>query len=54
LDKTIRIWNTAGVLLREFNGHNGGVNSVSFSSDGKRIVSGGSDKAIRMWSLDIK
>ncbi|KIK14898.1 hypothetical protein PISMIDRAFT_342730 [Pisolithus microcarpus 441] len=30
-------------------GHTGRVNSVGFSSDGKRIVSGSSDKTVRIW-----
>ena len=32
--------------------HNGAVNSVSFSPDGKTIVSASSDKTIKLWSLD--
>ena len=36
-------------------GHNRSVTSVSFSPDGKRIVSGGYDKTVKVWdssSLD--
>ena len=32
-------------------GHSESVHSVSFSPDGKRIVSGGSDKTIKVWDI---
>jgi WD40 repeat protein len=37
------------VLQRILKGHTGGVNSVAFSPDGAHIVSGSSDKTIRIW-----
>lgn len=30
-------------------GHSGGISSVSISSDGKRIVTGGNDKLAMIW-----
>ena len=30
-------------------GHSGGVNSVSFSPDGKRIASGSFDRTVKVW-----
>jgi len=33
-------------------GHSASVNSVAFSSDGKRIVSGSDDKLILIWNTD--
>ncbi|REJ95254.1 MAG: hypothetical protein DWQ34_06545 [Planctomycetota bacterium] len=39
-------------LLMEFQGHRGSVASAAFSSDGKRIVSGGSDSTVRVWNVE--
>lgn len=35
--------------LQVLNGHTGWVKSVSFSTDGTRIVSGSYDKSVRVW-----
>ncbi|KIJ42176.1 hypothetical protein M422DRAFT_171603 [Sphaerobolus stellatus SS14] len=49
---TIRIWNThTGELVSgPFEGHTSGVNSVGFSPDGQRVVSGSGDSTIRIWN----
>ena len=39
----------AGILL---NGHRESVNSVDFSPDGSRLVSGGADSTIRIWDVE--
>ena len=35
--------------LRKFEGHTDRVRSVSFSGDGKQVVSGSWDKTVRVW-----
>jgi hypothetical protein len=45
-----RVWDAAsGALLATLTGHRGAVNSVGFSPDGARIVSGGDDGTLRLW-----
>ena len=40
-DKTARLWNLQGDVLREFPGHEDWVTSVSFSPNGQTLVTGG-------------
>ena len=37
-------------LSQLFTGHSGWVNSVRFSPDGSRIVSGSDDNTVRIWN----
>ena len=41
-----------GQLMQTLNGHTSGVNSVAFSSDDLKIVSGSSDKSIKIWNAE--
>jgi WD40 repeat protein/tetratricopeptide (TPR) repeat protein len=46
----IQLWNADnGSLLRTFEGHSKAVACVAFSPDGKSMISGGQDGAIRQW-----
>jgi WD40 repeat protein/DNA-binding SARP family transcriptional activator len=48
-DKTVCIWDLAtGQQLGQFTGHTAGVNSVTFSPDGRYVLSAGMDGA-RLW-----
>ena len=38
-------------VLRTLAGHKGGVNSVAFSPDGKRALTGSFDGTLRLWDL---
>ncbi|MBC1314506.1 hypothetical protein GNE88_26220, partial [Trichormus variabilis PNB] len=52
-DNTIRLWDVNGQPIGQpFRGHEGGVNSVAFSPDGGRIVSGSNDNTIRLWDVN--
>ena len=39
------------LLSEKKNAHNGDINSVAFSPDGTKIVSGSDDKTIKVWDL---
>ena len=41
-----------GEVVHQFSGHAGSAHAVDFSPDGKRLVSGGDDGFVRLWSLD--
>ena len=52
-DLNINVWEVESwKIIKTFVfAHKGGVNSVGFSSDNLKIVSGGGDDAIKIWSI---
>jgi WD40 repeat protein len=47
---SLQIWDVVtGNIIKTLFGHTGGVCSLCYSSDGKRIVSGSWDKTIKIW-----
>ena len=52
LDKTIKLWNINGKLLRTLTGHTEPVYSVSLAPDGKILASGSVDKTIKLWNVE--
>src|ERR1700722_18536617 len=55
MTKTIIIWTpaeTGAVVSGPFRGRDHCVDSVSFSPDGKRVVSGSKDNTIRIWDIE--
>ncbi len=49
-DKTIKIWSSQGQLLKTLTGHQGEVYSVAFDPESRLLVSGGTDKIVKIWN----
>ena len=42
----------AGTAVHTLTGHDGPVQAVAVSADGRRAVSGGTDRTVRVWDLE--
>ena len=52
LFRSIRVWSAkTGDVIFVLKGHSSGVNSIAFSPDGSRIVSGSGDRTVRVWEV---
>ena len=65
-DRAVRLWRLSdGNLVRQFDGHEGFINAVAFTPDGRLLISAGgstpddwhgrkpsADRAIRVWRVD--
>jgi platelet-activating factor acetylhydrolase IB subunit alpha len=50
-DKTIKLWDARGTLLKTLVGHDNWVRGLLFHPGGKYLLSCGDDKTIRCWDL---
>jgi WD40 repeat protein len=45
-------WTAPGAEVRRLEGHTSGVNTVKVLPDGRRAISGGGDRTLRLWDLE--
>ncbi|WP_366513756.1 sugar-binding protein [Moorena sp. SIOASIH] len=53
-DRTVKLWNRQGKLLRTLERHRDPVYSVSFSPDSQIIASASKDKTVKLWTREGK
>lgn len=51
-DKTLKLWDRTGKLVRSFTGHTEVVNDANFSPDSQRIVSSSADSTAKVWDIN--
>ncbi|KAJ1567729.1 POC1 centriolar protein A, partial [Nowakowskiella sp. JEL0078] len=53
IDNSVRLWDAfTGIEICQFLGHSDSVNSIAFSKDGTKLVSGSTDKSIKIWDIE--
>lgn len=53
-DRRIMQWDMrSGEIVQEYNQHQEAVNTITFFDEGRRFVSTGDDKAVRVWDFDV-
>ncbi|MEQ8970983.1 MAG: hypothetical protein RIE73_11375 [Coleofasciculus sp. C1-SOL-03] len=50
-DKTVKLWNRDGSLLRTLPGHRDGIRGVSFSPDGQTLALASASNTVILWDL---
>ncbi|KZZ97009.1 Dynein regulator [Ascosphaera apis ARSEF 7405] len=50
-DKTIKLWDSRGTLIKTLNGHDNWIRALLFHPGGKYLLSASDDKSIRCWDL---
>ncbi|KYC43198.1 hypothetical protein WA1_13965 [Scytonema hofmannii PCC 7110] len=51
-DRTVKLWNIKGELLKTFTGHSNWLYGLSFSPDSKMIASGSLDRTVKLWNTE--
>ncbi|MEC4894834.1 MAG: AAA-like domain-containing protein [Oscillatoria sp. PMC 1051.18] len=50
-EKTIKLWQRDGTLLKSWQAHAAGISQVIFSLDGQTLISSSMDKTIKFWDI---
>lgn len=50
-DRTAKLWDLQGNLLKVFLGHKDGLRAISISKDQKIVITGGEDRTMRVWPV---
>ncbi|MGL4555617.1 MAG: WD40 repeat domain-containing protein, partial [Gemmataceae bacterium] len=50
-DGAVRVWTAGGDEVGKFDGHKAAVYAVAVTPDGRRAVSGGADRVLKLWGL---